>query len=843
MPRVLLGAAFLALAAAGCRRGGSVVSRGAPIVLISVDTLRADHLPAYGYTAVETPNLDSLRKDAVLFENAYSHVPLTLPSHTTIFTGLLPPQNGVRDNLGYTLGPGPATIASLLKARGYATGGAVSSIVLSHATGISRGFDFWEDDVEPTKINQSMSRVQRNGAVTEAALDGWVGEHAKGPFFAFLHLFEPHTPYEPPEPYLSRYKLPYDGEIALADEIVGRFLKSLKDRGLYDNSLIVFLSDHGEGLNDHGEDEHGVLLYREEIHVPLLVKFPGSRRAGETEHGPVSLTDVLPTIAEVAGLEVPAGLAGRSLASSRPEEAARRIYSETLYPRLHLGWSDLASLTDDKNQYIHSPKPELYDIVADPGERKDLAAGLPPAFRSLSAELAKMPRPLQAPGNSDPEQVKKLAALGYISASSADLTSKNLPAPQDRIGAVAKLKDGFGAHAGRPLPGGGGDLPGAACDGSGNDGCLAALLGRLHEARPRRGSAPALQEAAKLSPGNPQVLLALADYYLATATTRRRRRHAELVGDAGTDEPAREPGADRARRGRPRRGRAGVARRAGEVSAARVPRLILGRVRHDKHGTASARSRSSTSRGPPARCRVTVAAPEPELSARRLPRAPGSRGRGGGGLPAGDPRLSGQRRGARPGLAMLYASEGREAEARKALRILVTQLHTPDAYFAAIRTYEILGDPATAAELKAQARSLFPEGEGAQGRGRIDGARVRRLIFAQVSPPTSLPAPAIPSIRASSGPTSARVPPERKAPSLRAEDERHRVGRVRRVRLAGRRDRASARRCRGRPSSGAARRPRGMPLRGFRSTGRASRRRRSSRGACPCGRPCRRWRS
>src|SRR5262249_11133911 len=345
--RAAAAALLVLLLGAGCRRD-RLAAPGAPVVLISIDTLRADHLPAYGYTHVETPNLDALRKDSVLFENAYAHVPLTLPSHVSIFTGLLPPQNGVRDNLGYALGPGPATIASTLKAAGYATGGAVSSVVLSHATGVSRGFDFWEDNVEPTKVNQSLSRVQRGGDETESLLASWISSHDGGRFFAFLHLFEPHSPYEPPEPFRSRYALPYDGEIARADEIVGRLVALLRGRKLYDRALVVFLSDHGEGLNDQGEDEHGVLLYREEIHVPLFVKFPGSRRAGETVRSPVALTDVFPTIAEVAGVAPPPGLAGRSLLAALgpgkatgTTEAARRIYSETLYPRLHLGWSDL----------------------------------------------------------------------------------------------------------------------------------------------------------------------------------------------------------------------------------------------------------------------------------------------------------------------------------------------------------------------------------------------------------------------------------------------------------------------------------------------------------------------
>ncbi len=701
-------AAAAALSVAGCRRGGELVSPGAPVVLISVDTLRADHLPAYGYAGIQTPNLDALRADAVLFENAYSQVPLTLPSHTALFTGLLPPQNGVRDNLGYALGPGPATIAAFLKAQGYATGGAVSSIVLSHATGVSRGFDFWDDNIEPTKLSQSISRVQRGGNDTQALLAEWVAGQGGKPFFAFLHLFEPHSPYEPPEPYRSRYPLPYDGEIARADEIVGNFVRFLKERGLYDRAVVIFLSDHGEGLDDHGEDEHGVLLYREAIHVPLMVKFPKSRRRGETVRSPVALVDVFPTIADVLGVAAPPGLAGVSLAATlRPGAAAgpRRIYSETLYPRLHLGWSDLASLVDDRDHYIESPHAELYDIVADPGEKRDLAQGLPPAFRSMRAELGRMPRPLQAPGNADPEQVKKLASLGYISGSTADLSQKNLPAPRDRIGAVAQLKEGFGAMQA-------GDYPKAV-----------AVFRKLLEAEPgmtdvwqmygescmklgREDEAlAALTQAAKLSPSNPQVLMALSDYYLETGKYEEARKHAEAAGNSGSTSP--------------HENLARIALVEGDLDAAdrearaalekyplrRIPHLILARVRHDRRDYAAALSELDLAARPQAG--------EP-LPLQNLNYLRGdSLARLGREQEAEQAFLAEIREfpantSSRAALAMLYASQGREAEARKALSDLVRDVHTPDAYFAAVKTYEILGDPTSAAEVRAELRRVFP---------------------------------------------------------------------------------------------------------------------------------------
>jgi arylsulfatase A-like enzyme/Flp pilus assembly protein TadD len=697
-----------ALFGAACRRGDPLVAPQAPVILISIDTLRADHLPAYGYTGLATPNLDALRADAVLYANAYSQVPLTLPSHTAIFTGLYPPQNGVRDNLGYALGPGPATLAAFLKARGYATGGAVSSIVLSHATGVSRGFDFWEDNIEPTKASQSISRIQRGGDDTQALLAEWVSNASSRPFFAFLHLYEPHSPYEPPEPYASRYPSPYDGEIARADEIVGNFVRFLKERDVYDRALVIFLSDHGEGLNDHGEDEHGVLLYREAIHVPLFVKFPKARRAGETVASPVALVDVFPTVADVLGLAPPPGLAGQSLAGPLRTAAAspaRRIYSETLYPRLHLGWSDLASLVDDRDHYIESPHSELYDVVADPGEKKDLASGLPPAFRALRAELDRMPRPMEPPGSADPEQAKKLAALGYISASNADFGKKDLPAPRDRIGAVAQLKAGFGAMRldqyaeavdifrkllkAEPGMTDVWQMYGEAC----------MKLGQEEEAL------AALTEAARLAPTDPQVMMALSDYYLQIGNYAEARRHAEAAGDAGTTSP--------------HENLARIALAEGDLIAAereakaslekypmrRIPHLILARVHHDRRDYAAALTEADLASRP----RKGENLPLQNLnylkgdSLARLGREAEAEQAFLAEIHDFPSNVV-----ARTSLAMLYASQGREAEARKALSELVRENRTPEAYFAAAKTYEILGDPRTAAELRADQRRLFP---------------------------------------------------------------------------------------------------------------------------------------
>src|SRR5438552_7644322 len=275
----------------GCRQAARIPV-GAPIILISIDTLRSDHLPAYGYTKIETPGIASLRADSILYEHAYSHCPLTLVSHASIFTGLLPAEHGIRDNLGYNLNPKARTLAELMKSKGYATGGAVSAIVLRGDSGIKRGFDFWDDDIDIDPNSLGMGRAQRKGDETREIAQRWIGQHKSKPFFLFFHIYEPHTPYDPPEPFRSRYGASYDGDVAAADDVIGRFLTFLHDENLYDRSTIILLSDHGEGLGDHGEDEHGILLNREVLQVPLLVKLQKSRQHGKSVATPVQLIDV-----------------------------------------------------------------------------------------------------------------------------------------------------------------------------------------------------------------------------------------------------------------------------------------------------------------------------------------------------------------------------------------------------------------------------------------------------------------------------------------------------------------------------------------------------------------------
>jgi choline-sulfatase len=453
-----LAAALLLAAATACHREPTSLPRAksvghAPVIVISIDTLRADHLPVYGYKNVATPHLDAFRRDAVLFENAYTHVPLTLPSHVALLTGALPAENGVRDNIGYRVDARRPSLPSILKRAGYDTGAAISAYVLRASTGLGAMFDFYDDRIA-FQSGVSLGALQRPGDQTAAAARQWIADRGAKPFFFLLHLYEPHTPYEAPEPFRSQYAAsPYDGEIAQADAIVGRFFEFLRAHDLYDRSIIVVLSDHGEGLGQHGEDEHGILLYRGALHVPLLIKLPKQELANAAVDAPVGLTDLAPTIASLTGVAVPREFHGLPLLSGLQPAAiaGRTIFSETVYPMLHLGWGAARSLSGGQYHYIDGAEPELYDIRADPDERTNRRADDRRIAASMREQLAGFPVGDVTPAPVDREEAAKLAALGYLGNASGG-PAGTTPGADERTRIINFFQDGTSALKRRDYP-------------------------------------------------------------------------------------------------------------------------------------------------------------------------------------------------------------------------------------------------------------------------------------------------------------------------------------------------------------------------------------------------------
>jgi arylsulfatase A-like enzyme len=408
-----------------------------PIVVISVDTLRADHLPAYGYTKVKTPAIDALAADGTVFERAYSHAPQTLPAHAALLSGRLPFETGVRDNVGFSVKPDERLLPQMLRERGFTTGGVVSAYVLRKDTGIGQGFDFFDGDMPPSSPDLSIGQVQRDGGESEQIAEHWLDSIGTSRAFLFLHLYEPHKPYTPPERFAAY--APYDGEIAYTDEIVGRLVKYLKTHQLYDRSTIVLLSDHGEGLGDHGEQEHGLFVYDEAIHVPLIIKQESNAGAGRRISDPVQHIDLVPTILDLVKAPGVASLRGRSLKpvlEGTGKLPPASIYSEALYARYHFGWSELTALTDERYRYIKAPRDELYDLPHDPHERTNIAEERPQPRQALRAALDRVAAgaTIQAPSAVSAEARERLQALGYVGAQT-DISTQpadGLPDPKDK---------------------------------------------------------------------------------------------------------------------------------------------------------------------------------------------------------------------------------------------------------------------------------------------------------------------------------------------------------------------------------------------------------------------------
>lgn len=482
---VAVAAVTVAALAVGCGDPGPVERAGAPVVWISIDTTRADRLPAYGHDGISTPAIDRIARDGVRFDRAYAPVPLTLPSHATMFTGLLPPEHGVRDNRGFRLDDGPRTLATVLADAGYATAGFVSSAVLRGSTGIGRGFEVWDDAIGGG--DDGAAFAQRRGNVTVDRATAWLdGRDPRASFFLFVHLFDPHSPYDAPEPYASRAPTPYEAEIEHVDAHVAALLDALDRAGVYDDALIVLSSDHGEGLGDHGEMEHGILLYRETLHVPLLVKLPGGARAGERIDQPAALADVAATVLDVVGVEG-AGVPGPAWFRAAPDPD-RTVYAETWFPRLQYGWSDLRAGIRGPWHYIEGPDPELYDVVRDPAETENRLAvrGAPEA---IVQALETIGTGRSAEVEIDDEERRQLASLGYVGGGGAEDTGidpKRVVRDAERLWAF--VEDGPQAD-----PGDASVLRSARAIGPGN----AYLHGQVARTLLARGRIPAALEVLR----------------------------------------------------------------------------------------------------------------------------------------------------------------------------------------------------------------------------------------------------------------------------------------------------------------------------------------------------------
>ncbi|MCG8462304.1 MAG: sulfatase-like hydrolase/transferase, partial [Holophagales bacterium] len=461
----LLPLPFLLLACDGLLRDPlGAGGRDWNVLLVTFDTTRADHIGCYGNDRIRTPSLDGLAADGVLFERAYSSVPITAPSHATILTGLYPMGHGVRDNGIFVLDDATVTLAEILRDAGYGTAAAVGAFPLDEQFGLAQGFELFDDhftlpyeDFRGQRVVQK-SRLffdERRAELVNEPILAWLDEHHHRPFFAWAHYFDPHLPVQPPAPYDQLYVSdPYLGEIAYADEALGQLLERLETLGVAERTVVVVTADHGEGRGEHNEHTHSTLAYDTTLHVPLLIRIPGTE--GGLRVAPrVGTVDIVPTVLDLLGLEPPQPLHGRSLlplienGGERTADLPRAQYAETLSPRLSHGLGELRVLFDRGYKYIFGPRPELYRPIDDPGELHDLIDEQPEIARAMHTRLERFVQEHAIEGASrsvsmDDETRRRLEALGYISSSGGSvevvekLDASGVP-PQDRVADVNEM--------------------------------------------------------------------------------------------------------------------------------------------------------------------------------------------------------------------------------------------------------------------------------------------------------------------------------------------------------------------------------------------------------------------
>lgn len=435
---------FIPAAAAVIVAVGLIVLRGGDsgrspeirnVLLVSIDTCRADFLSSYGYPLETTPNIDAISQEGLLFENAYTPVPFTLPAHSSMLTGAIPPQHGVLDNSDYILGRENLTLAEILKQEGFSTGAFVSCFIIDSIFGLAQGFDTYDDDFGD-EFNTMGINERRGGETTSLAVK-WLQEHKDERNFLFLHLFDPHFAYEPPEPFASRFEpvwpagnrastIPgsllaaYAGEIAYADHCIGQVVDTLKKLGVYDSTLIVITADHGEMLGQHGESNHGYFIYQPAVHVPLIIRLPGRSEAVRIKT-PAGLVDIVPTVCSALGIEPPAGIRGKDLtrycADGSEPYPQRHVYCQSLEATKYDG-NPLLGVIDEQYKYIRTTRPELYDLATDPEESENLFAQQRDRARAMQRELESILRQSSGgPGGRvalDAQTRQRLESLGYV---------------------------------------------------------------------------------------------------------------------------------------------------------------------------------------------------------------------------------------------------------------------------------------------------------------------------------------------------------------------------------------------------------------------------------------------
>jgi arylsulfatase A-like enzyme/Flp pilus assembly protein TadD len=450
-PALLLAAGALAFGLASLMAPREKREAGLSVLLVSIDTLRSDALGAYGRANAGTPFIDRLAGAGVRFQNVHAHNVVTLASHSNMLSGRYPFEHGVRDNSGFRFPKDVPTLATLLKQHGYATAAFVSAFVLDARFGLDRGFDVYDDRLGGAEARSEFLVPERHAEKTVAAATAWLARAGSAPRFLFLHIYEPHFPYEPPEPYRSRYASePYQGEVAAADAALGPLLAPLLAEGARGNLLVVLTGDHGESLGSHGEMTHGIFGYEETLRVPLILYCPRLLKPRVVSE-PARHVDLLPTLLDALALQAPPGLSGRSLwplAFGRSLGPAP-VYFEALSSSLNRGWAPLHGVLADGLKYVDLPEPELYDLRADPAEERNLAARRPVDLERLKAVLGGFTARDRGISRvaEEAEALEHLRALGYVAAAASQVKQtygkqddpKNLVAIDTRIRDVVSL--------------------------------------------------------------------------------------------------------------------------------------------------------------------------------------------------------------------------------------------------------------------------------------------------------------------------------------------------------------------------------------------------------------------